>query len=104
MDYLGRDGAKALFVTDKFGVVVDESSNRVIEVSDRGSLTASAEWDVFGEDPTGSASELANAAVTDLDIKVLSTNDRMYTIPDAVIAEAKRGLDGAKKRTVVEHL
>jgi hypothetical protein len=97
MEYLGRDGAKTLFVTDKFGVVVDELSNQVIEVASRESLTASAEWDVFGEDPTGSASELANAAVTDLDIKVFSDNDRMYTIPDAVVAEAKRGLAWRKE-------
>ena len=97
MEYLGRDGAKALFVKDEFGVVVDESSNRVIEAGNRESLIASAEWDVFGEDPISPTTELANAALTSLNITVLGANDRMYTIPDAVVAEAKRGLAWRKE-------
>jgi hypothetical protein len=97
MEYLGRDGAKALFVEDKFGVIIDESSNRVVEIADRDSLTASAEWDVFGEEPNNIASELANASLTNLNITVLGSNDRMYTIPDAVSAEAKRGLAWRKE-------
>ena len=41
--------------------------------------------------------ELAVAATTDLDIKVFSNNDRMYTIPKSVQAEAKRALEWRKE-------
>lgn len=97
MEYLGRDGAKALFVTDKFGIIVDEQSNKVTKIADRAALVASADWDVFGEEPNTTSQELATAAVTSLDITVLGANDRLYTIPDAVIAEAKRGLEWRKE-------
>ena len=97
MEYLGRFGSEVLFSTNKLGVVVDESTNTIVNVQSKQALLASAEWDVLDEEPAKHIYELANAAVTDLDIKVFSDNDRMYTIPDAVIAEAKRGLAWRKE-------
>jgi hypothetical protein len=41
--------------------------------------------------------EIANAAMTDLDIHVFADNDRMYTVPKAVQAEAKRALEWHKE-------
>ena len=92
MDYLGRNGNQVLFGSEELGAVVNEKTNSVVIVDKSSVLLASAEWDAKGIRPTDSAVELANAAVTDLDIKVFSNNDRMYTIPDSVVAEAKRGI------------
>ena len=97
MEYLGRFGSQVFFSSDTIGAIVDESTNKVIQVGDKAALSASANWDIFDEEPNSSVKELANAAVTDLDIKVFSANDRMYTIPDAVVAEAKRGLEWRKE-------
>ena len=92
MEYLGRNGNQVLFGSEELGAVVNEKTNSVVIVDKSSVLLASAEWDAKGVRPTDSSVELANAAVTDLDIKVFSNNDRMYTIPDSVVAEAKRGI------------
>ncbi len=97
MDYIGRNGSKVLFVSETLGTVVDELQNVVLELDVKEPLIASTYWDDESERPTGPAVELAAAALTDLDIKVFSNNDRMYTIPDSVVAEAKRGLEWRKE-------
>ena len=97
MEYIGRNKNQALFANEELGAIVDETTNEVVLVDKADSLVASASWTKHGSEPTRAASELANAAVTDLDIKVFAANDRMYTIPDAVVAEAKRGLKWRKE-------
>ncbi len=97
MDYIGRNGTRFLFVSDILGAVVDESKNLVVALDVKEPLIAASTWDSETDRPKGPSVELAAAALTDLDIKVFSNNDRMYTIPDAVIAEAKRGLEWRKE-------
>jgi hypothetical protein len=97
MEYLGRFGSEVFFSSDTLGVVVDETTNTVTDVRLKETLLASTEWDVLDEEPASHVYELATAAVTNLNITVLSTNDRMYTIPDSVVAEAKRALEWRKK-------
>jgi hypothetical protein len=97
MEYIGRNGSRILFVSEDFGAIVDEANNLVITVDVKEPLIAAASWDLENNRPNGPAVELASAALTDLDIKVFSNNDRMYTIPDSVIAEAKRGLEWRKE-------
>ena len=97
MDYVGRNGSKVLFVSDTMGAIVDESQNAVLELDLKEPLIASTYWTAEDNRPNGTAVELAAAALTDLDIKVFSNNDRMYTIPDSVKAEARRGLDWRKE-------
>jgi hypothetical protein len=97
MEFIGRNGTKALFVSEDKGVVVDDSVNIVTALDIKEPLIASFDWDSKGARPTDTAVELAAAALTSLDIKVFSNNDRMYTIPDSVIAEAKRGLAWRKE-------
>ncbi len=94
MQYLGRNDSYVLFSNEDLAAVVDESTNTVVRVDKSSVLLASADWDTYAEKPVASSVELASAAVTDLDIKVFSNGDssNMYTIPDAVVAEAKRGL------------
>ena len=99
MEFLGRNDNYVLFSNDDLATVIDESTNTVVRVDSSAVLLASAEWSTYGVKPEASSVELANAAVTDLDIKVLSNGDssNMYTIPDAVISEAKRGLAWRKE-------
>ena len=97
MDYLGRSGDRAFFSSNGLAAVVDERLNKVLSVSTEADLALAYSWDKEGMKPNNQSYELANAAMTDLDIKVFSDNDRMYTIPDAVVAEAKRGLEWRKE-------
>jgi hypothetical protein len=97
MDYIGRNGSRFLFVSDILGAVIDESKNIVVALDVKEPLIAASTWDSENDRPKGPSVELAAAALTDLDIKVFSNNDRMYTIPDAVVAEAKRGLEWRKE-------
>ena len=97
MEYYGKNDSQLLYVEDELGVVIDVTSNTVICVDDKETVVASAAWDASLEEPEGVAPELAKAAVTQLDIQVLASNDRMYTIPKSVAAEAKRGLNWRKE-------
>ena len=97
MEFLGRDGDNLLFGNEEVGAIVNEKSNLVVSVDNKDTLVASAAWESSTVLPNGASFELANAAVTNLDIKVFSNNDRMYTIPDSVISEAKRGLNWRKE-------
>jgi hypothetical protein len=97
MDYIGRNGSRFLFVSDTLGAVVDESKNIVVALDVKEPLIAASHWESESDRPKGPSVELAAAALTNLDIKVFSNNDRMYTIPDSVKAEAKRGLEWRKE-------
>jgi hypothetical protein len=97
MDYVGRNGSRFLFISETFGAVVDESKNLVVALDVKEPLIAAVNWDSENNRPSGASVELAAAALTNLDIKVFSNNDRMYTIPDSVVAEAKRGLEWRKE-------
>jgi hypothetical protein len=97
VEYYGKNDSQLLYVEDELGVVVDINSNAVICVDDKETVVASAAWDASLEEPEGVAPELAKAAITQLDIQVLASNDRMYTIPKSVSAEAKRGLNWRKE-------
>lgn len=97
MEFIGRNGTRTLYVSDDKGVVIDDAQNIVSALDIKEPLIASFEWDSKGARATDTGIELAAAALTSLDIKVFSNNDRMYTIPDSVIAEAKRGLAWRKE-------
>ena len=97
MEFIGRIGSEVLFGINNSGVIVDESANTVTPVEDISSLVASGSWDASGDAPLDSSEELANAAMSYLDIEVFADNDRMYTIPKSVQVEAQRGLDWHKE-------
>lgn len=94
MDLVGRSGNKFLFTSDFGSVSVDEITREVVFVD---SLVASGEWVADRVQPSSVTFELASAALTNLDIQVLSNSDRMYTIPKAAQAEAKRALEWRKE-------
>ncbi len=98
MQFIGRSGNEVLFTLENKAVLIDEQNKLVLSVDTADSLIAS--FVPEGDQTTPQSSvpfELAVAATTDLDIKVFSNNDRMYTIPKSVQAEAKRGLEWRKE-------
>ena len=97
MQFIGRSGSNALFVLENKAVVVDEKRNLVSSIDYADSLIASFTPDDNQENPSSVTYELANAAISDLDIKIFSNNDRLYTIPKSVQSEAKRALEWRKK-------
>lgn len=91
--YKGRNGDEILYLKGSLGVVFDESTNTVARVHFSEELSAEGSWRRLKSTPPSSVSkELANAALTELDITVFAVGDRMYTVPKAAAAEAKRGL------------
>jgi hypothetical protein len=98
LTYKGRKGDKVLYLKSDFGVVIEESTNLVLEVGPAEALMASSRWlNLKNKKPTPVSEELANAALTELDITVVASGDRMYTIPKGAVAEAKRGLEWRKE-------
>ena len=97
MLFIGRSGDEVLFSAGELAVVVDEKRKLVSSIGSSEVLVAS--FTPFGDQtaPDSVPFELAVAATTDLDVKVFSNNDRLYTIPKAVQAEAKRALEWRKK-------
>ncbi len=97
MQFIGRSGNNALFVLENKAVIVDEKRNLVSSIDYADALVASFTPDENQENPSSTSYELATAAISDLDIKIFSNNDRLYTIPKSVQSEAKRALEWRKK-------
>jgi hypothetical protein len=97
MLFIGRSGDEVLFSSGELAVVVNEKRKLVSSVGSSEALVASFTPSGDQSAPDSIPFELAVAATTDLDIKVFSNNDRLYTVPKAVQAEAKRALEWRKK-------
>ena len=97
MSFIGRSGGKAFFLFDSTAVVVDEDSKEVLECGLAYTVLASAESFDASSPANPIIEELAVAAVLDMSASTLSSNERLYTIPKAVQAEAKRALEWRKE-------
>jgi hypothetical protein len=97
MNHVGRNGSHVLFTDDKNGVVVDIDENVVVESGSITTLLASASWEEHDLDEDSSAYELAQAALTTLDVSIVAAGSRLYTIPKAAQAEAKKALEWRKE-------
>ena len=97
MNQVGKNGSRVLFTDDKNGVVVDLDENIVVDSGPVTTLLASASWESSDFDEDSSAYELAQAALTTLDIAVVAAGSRLYTIPKAAQAEAKKALEWRKE-------
>jgi hypothetical protein len=97
MLFIGRSGDEVLFSAGEMAVIVNEKRKVVSSVGSSEALVASFTPSGDQTEPNSVPYELAVAATTDLDIKVFSNNDRLYTVPKAVQAEAKRALEWRKK-------
>lgn len=97
MSFLGRCDGKAYFLFENSAVVIDETTREVVQYGEPYAITA-AITSLDASTPVNPViEELANATISNLDINVLSSGDRMYTIPQAVQAEAKRALEWRKE-------
>ena len=97
MQFVGRNGSDVLLTSDNVSLIVNEDTNEVTPVDSLDSLLASVSWNEHGEQPLTTSYELATGYEVDLDIKIFADNDRMYTIPKSVQAEAKRALEWRKE-------
>jgi len=97
MQFIGRSGNQVLFSIEDKAILIDESKKLVLAIDQAEPLVASFTPEGDQTNPESVPYELAVAAATDLDIKVFSNNDRLYTIPKSVVAEAKRGLEWRKE-------
>jgi DNA-binding ferritin-like protein len=95
--FIARSEDSCLFSSDDYGVIINETTKEVVSTGAYGTIVASAEWSTSKTVPSQALFDLASAAVTDLDIKVFSNNDRMYTIPKSAQNEAQRALDWHKE-------
>lgn len=96
VQFIGRSGNFVLFSSNDISVIVDEDANSVFKSGSLEELQSFASWDADAT-PLSTSVELATASATNLDIQVFSDSDRMYTIPKAAQAEAKRGLEWRKE-------
>ena len=89
----GQYGSLYLFVDEDNAAVLDTTTNTVVRTGTAHTLLASAAWSTPHTAPSRALTDLAAGALTDLDVRILASGDRMYTVPKAAQAEAKRGLE-----------
>lgn len=97
MNHVGNSGSHALFADGVNAVIIDLDENAIVETGTLSSLVASANWQPSTLDETSSAIDLAHGALTSLDVSVVASAGRLYTIPKAAQAEAKRALEWRKE-------
>jgi len=97
MNHVGKSGSYALFADDTNAVIIDVDNNTVVEVGTLSSLVASADWQPLPLNDYSAAVDLAHGALTSLDVSIVASAGRLYTIPKAAQAEAKRALEWRKE-------
>jgi hypothetical protein len=99
LSIIGTSESLALFSLDNSAVVIDTKTNMVVDSGTYSDIYAMADWNTdLLEDIPLVTIELAESALTDLNISVLTAGgDRMYTIPKGAQAEAKKALEWRKE-------
>lgn len=97
MDIVGKNGSQVLFSNESSGVIIDVNENTVVDSGPLSTLLASAKWSDKDVEITETIADLAQAALTTLDVAVIAAGSRMYTIPKGAQEEAKRGLEWRKE-------
>ena len=97
MDIVGKYGSHVLFSNENNGVVIDVEENVVVDSGPLSALIASTKWQDDSVEFDESTAELAQAALTTLNVSIVSSAGRMYTIPKGAKEEAKRALDWHKE-------
>jgi hypothetical protein len=96
--YIGSCGDLALFSLRDKAVVIDTSCNLVLESGNVSVLSTSKKWELLEEPTNSSVLELADAALIDLDVKILTASaGRLYTIPKGAQSEAEKALEWRKE-------
>jgi hypothetical protein len=97
MDIVGKHGSHVLFSNENSGVVIDVEENVVVDSGPLSALIASTKWQDDSVEFDESTAELAQAALTTLNVSIVSSAGRMYTIPKGAQEEAKRALNWHKE-------
>ena len=97
MHIVGKNGSHVLFSNENNGVIIDIEENAVVDSGALSALIASTKWKDDSIEFDESTAELAQAALTTLDVSIVSSAGRMYTIPKGAQEEAKRGLEWRKE-------
>jgi hypothetical protein len=97
MDIVGKNGSQVLFSNENSGVIIDVEENVVVDSGPLTALAASASWDASSVNIDETTADLAQAALTSLDVAIIAAGSRMYTIPKGAQEEAKRGLEWRKE-------
>ena len=97
MHIVGKSGSHVLFSNENNGVIIDVNENAVVDSGALSALIASTKWKDDSIEFDESTAELAQAALTTLDVSIVSSAGRMYTIPKGAQEEAKRGLEWRKE-------
>jgi len=95
--FSGRDGSLALFTYENRGVVIDTDVNLVVQIGLSEALSSSKDWELSEEEFSSNVLELVSGALSDLDMKILASANRLYTIPKGAQAEAKKALEWHKE-------
>ena len=95
--FSGREGSLALFTFENKGVIVDTEVNLVVETGSSESLSLSKNWEQTSEEFSSNTLELVQGALSDLDMRILASANRLYTIPKGAQAEAKKALEWRKE-------
>jgi hypothetical protein len=95
--FSGRDGSLALFTYENRGVVIDTDVNLVVQTGSSDTIFSSKDWQSSTEEFSSNVLELVSGAFSDLDMKILASANRLYTIPKGAQAEAQKALDWHKE-------
>lgn len=93
--FIGRSGSLLLFTEEDRGVVIDSDVNLIIASGQAQALQASRSW--APGDYDSSSVELAEMGLFSVDISITAGGSRLYTIPKAAQAEAKKALEWRKE-------
>ena len=99
MEYVGSNGSLLFFANERNGAIIDPVLNMVLKTGRADVLSSEQSWSIseYDVDVTDSAVELAEASLSMLDIGVIASSGRKYTIPSGVQSEAKKALEWHKK-------
>lgn len=93
----GHTNGYLLFTDDVKAVVIDKTMNMVDEVGHISNLSSIQPWNKTSIDVEQSHVDLAIGALADLKVHAVVASGRMYTIPKAAQAEAKKALEWRKE-------
>ncbi len=99
MEYVGSNGSLLFFADERNGAIIDPALNMVLKTGRTDVLSSEQSWSISEHDipVPDSAVELAEASLSMLDIGVIASSGRKYTIPSGVQSEAKKALEWRKK-------
>ena len=100
---VGRLDSLVLVSNATHGVVIDTDFNMIVESGLAETLQSSRKWEASNEELSTDMQTLAQRALQIYEPEtIIASGARLYTIPKAAQAEAKRALECTKSTSVVE--